>query len=54
MSSEDTRVSMEIIVDTAIGSVQREMDDEHGSSSEFESISSSPELHKLVLLIWKL
>ena len=34
-----------------MGSVQREMDDGHGSSSEFESISSSPELHKLVLLM---
>ena len=51
MLTEDTRVSVEVIVDTVISSVQREMDDRHGSSSEFESISSSPELHKLVLLM---
>ena len=50
MSFEDTKVSTEVIVDTVISSVQREMEDEHGSSSEFKSISSSPELHKLVLL----
>ena len=51
MSSKDIRVSTEVIVDAVISSVQREMDDRHGSSSEFESISSSPELHKLVLLM---
>ena len=51
MSSEDTSVSAEVVVDTVISSVQREMDDGHGSLSEFESISSSPELHKLVLLM---
>ena len=51
MSSEDTKVSMEVIVDTVLSSVQREMEDGHGSLSEFESISSSPELHKLVLLM---
>ena len=51
MSSEDTRVSAEVIVDTVISSVQREIDNGHGSSSEFESISLSPELHKLVLLM---
>ena len=51
MSSEVTRVSVEVIVDTVISSVQRETDDGHGSSSEFESISSSPELHKLMLLM---
>ena len=27
------------------------MDDGYGSSSEFESISSSPEIHKLILLM---
>ena len=51
MSSEDTRVSAEVIVDTLTCSVQREMDDGHGSSLEFESISSSPEIHKLMLLM---
>ena len=51
MSSEDTRVSVEVIMDTVISSVQREIEDGHGSSSEFESISSSPKLHKLVLLM---
>ena len=42
---------MEVIVDTVISSIQREMEDGYGSSSEFESISSSTELHKLVLLM---
>ena len=51
MSSEDTKVSAEVIVDTVLSSVQREMEDGHGSSSEFESMSSSPELHKMVLLM---
>ena len=51
MLSEDTRVSMEVIVNTVISSIQRETDDGHGPSSEFESISSSPEPHKLVLLM---
>ena len=51
MSSEDTRISTEVIVDIVISSVQREMHDGHGSTSEFESISSSPDLHKLVLLM---
>ena len=50
MSSEDTKVSAEVIADTVISSIQRKMDDGHGSS-ECESISSSPELHKLVLLM---
>ena len=31
MSSEDTWVSTEVIVDTVISSVQRETDDGHGS-----------------------
>ena len=42
---------MEVIVDAVLSSVQRETEDGHGSSSEFESIRSSPELHKLVLLM---
>ena len=51
MSSEDTELSAEVIVDTVINSAQREMDDGHGSSTNYDSISSSPELHKLVLLM---
>ena len=51
MSSEDTKISVKVIVDTVLSSVQREMEDGHGSLSGFESKSSSPELHKLVLLI---
>ena len=51
MSSEDIRVSVEVIIDTVISSVQREIKDGHDSSSEFKSISSSPELHELVLLM---
>ena len=51
MSSEDMRISMEIIADTVISSAQREIEDEHGSPSEFESITSSPELHKPVLMM---
>ena len=51
MLSEDTRASAEVIIDMVISSVQREIEAGHGSSSEFESISSSPELHELVLLM---
>ena len=32
MSTEDTRVSKEVIIDTVISSDQREMDDGHGST----------------------
>ena len=39
MSSEHTRVSTEVIIDNVISSVQREIEDGPGSSSEFESIS---------------
>ena len=51
MSSEDTELSTELIVNTVINSPQREMDDGQGSSTDYDSISSSPELHKLVLLM---
>ena len=37
-------------MDTVINSAQREMDG-HSSSTDYDSISSSPELHKLVLLM---
>ena len=51
MSSEDTELSIKVIMDTVINSIWREMDDGHGSSPNYDSISSSPELHKLVLLM---
>ena len=51
MSFEDTELSAEVIVDTVISSAQREMDDEHGSSTDYNSINSCPELHELVLLM---
>ena len=51
MSLEDTELSAELIVNTVINSAQREMDDGQGSSTDYNSISSSPELHKLVLLM---
>ena len=44
MSLEDTELSAELIVNTV-------MDDGQGSSTYYSSISSSPELHKLVLLM---
>ena len=51
MSSEDTELSTELIVNTVINSAWREMDDGQGSSTDYDSISLSPELHKLVLLM---
>ena len=51
MSLEDTELSAELIVNTLINSAQREMDDGQGSSTNYNSISLSPELHKLVLLM---
>ena len=51
MSSEDTELSVEVIVDAVISSAQREMDDEQGSSTDYNSITMSAELHKLVLLM---
>ena len=51
MSSEDTGLSAELIVNTVINSAWREMDDGQGSSTDYDSISLSPELHKLVLLM---
>ena len=51
MSLEDTELSMELIVNTVINSAQREMDDGQGSSTNYNSISLSPELHKLVRLM---
>ena len=51
MSLDDTQSSAEIIVDSVIHSVHCKLDDEQGSSADYESIHSSPELHKLVLLV---
>ena len=51
MSSEGTELSAELVVNTVINSARREMDDGQGSSTDYDSISLSPELHKLVLLM---
>ena len=51
MSSEDTELSAEVIVNTVINSAQREVDDGQGSSTDYNSICLSPELNKLVLLM---
>ena len=48
---EDTELSAELIVGTAISSAQREVEDGQGSSTDYDSIGSSPKLHKLVLLM---
>ena len=47
---EDTELSTELIVGTAISSAQREVEDGQGST-DYDSIGSSPKLHKLVLLM---
>ena len=51
MSSKDTELSTEVIVDAVISSAHKEMDDECSSSTNYNSINSSPELHELVLLM---
>ena len=51
MSAEDKEISTEVIVDAIISSIQEGVEDGQGSSTEFESISSSPDLHKLLLLV---
>ena len=51
MLAEDTEISTEVIVDAVTSGIQEDVEDRQGSSSEFESISSSPGLHKLVLLV---
>ena len=51
MSLDDTQSSAEIIVDSVICSVHRELDDEQSPSTDYKSIHSSPELYKLVLLM---
>ena len=48
---EDTELSVELIGGTAISSARREVEDGQGSSTDYDSIGSSPKLHKLVLLM---
>ena len=48
---EGTELSAELIVKTVINSAQREVEDGQGSSTDYDSVSLSPELHKLVLLM---
>ena len=51
MSLEDTQSSAEVIVDAVIHGACHEFDDEQGSFTKYNLINSSPELHKLVLLM---
>ena len=46
-------LSAEIIVRSVMSNAQKELEDGHGSSTDYDSIMSSPlELHNLVLLMW--
>ena len=51
MSLDGTQSSAKIIVDSVIHSARRKLDDEQSPSTDYELIHSSPELHKLVLLM---
>ena len=51
MSLDNTESSAEIIVDSVIHSASHELNDERRSSTDYELIHSSPELHKVVLLV---
>ena len=51
MSLDDTQSSAEIIVNSVIQDTHYELDNERSPSTNYESIHSSPELHKLVLLV---
>ena len=51
MSLDDTQSSAEIIMNSVIQDVRYELDNEQSPSTDYESIHSSPELHKLVLLV---
>ena len=51
MSLDDTQSSAEILIDSVIRRAHHEFDDEQSPSTDYESIHSSPELHKLVLLV---
>ena len=51
MLLDDTQSSAEIIVNSVIHDARCELDNEQSPSTDYESIHSSPELHKLVLLV---
>ena len=51
MSLDDTQSSAEIIMNSVIHDARCELDNEQSLSTDYESIHSSPELHKLVLLV---
>ena len=51
MSLDDTQSSAEIIVNSVIHGARCELNSEQSPSTDYESIHSSPELHKLVLLM---
>ena len=51
MSLDDTQSSAEIIVNSVINSANCELDNEQSPSTDYELIHSSPELHRLVLLM---
>ena len=51
MLLDDTQSSAEIIVNSVIQDVHYELDNERSPSTDYELIHSSPELHKLVLLV---
>ena len=51
MSLDDTQSSAEIIVNSVIDGACCELDNEQSPSTDYELIHSSPELHRLVLLM---
>ena len=51
MSLDDTQSSAEIIVNSVIHDARCELNNEQSPSTDYKSIHSSPELHKLVLLV---
>ena len=51
MSLDDTQSSAEIIVNSVIHDARCKLDNEQSPSTDYELIHSSPELHKLVLLV---
>ena len=51
MSLDDTKSSAEIIMSSVINGVHCKLNNEQSPSTDYESIHSSPQLHKLVLLV---
>ena len=51
MSLNDTQSSAEIIVNSVIHGAHCKLNNEQSPSTDYESIHSSPELHRLVLLM---